>query len=322
MSAKDNKILKQNEQIAYFNRREWDLEESLKEKDEIITARTQAVGLASASLAAKGKDTLNQLEDTRKELRTLQENWSTEQGDWKREREKTRILLANARVESLQEANKRLERSRDEIGSKNQELRVTLCRLEEELSALKSRSREEKILLEAKVEEVEEEKNSLQEKIEKKEEIFEKRLESMQQRNDRIADNSDDEDKIAELENALAEAEEERGALQLKLVDLEEMTASELKLKVRVRDAEENCRRVEDELDSQRRAASMADAKKIDLMEAVATRDKEIEALQMEISKLVLGREESAKGWLELEIRCVQLEEEKDHWESEKQEIL
>ena len=66
----------------------------------------------------------------------------------------------------------------------------------------------------------------------------------------------------------------------------------------------------------------MADAKKIDLMEAVATRDKEIEALQMEISKLVLGREESAKEWLELEIRCVQLEEEKDHWESKKQEIL
>ena len=144
----------------------------------------------------------------------------------------------------------------------------------------------------------------------------------MQQRNNRIADNSDDEDKIAELENALAEAEEERGALQLKLVDLEEMTASELKLKVRVRDAEENSRRVGDELDSQRRAASMAEAEKIDLMEAVATRDTEIEALQMEISKLVLGKEESARGRLELEIRCVQLEEEKDHWESEKQEIL
>ena len=159
---------------------------------------------------------------------------------------------------------------------------------------MKSRSREEKILLEAKVEEVEEENNSLQEKIEKKEEFFEKRFESMQQRNDRIADNSDDEDKIAELENSLAEAEEERGALQLKLVDLEEMTASELKLKVRVRHAEENCRRVGDELDSQRRAASMAEAQKIDLMEAFTTRDTEIEALQMEISKLVLGKKESA----------------------------
>ena len=33
--------------------------------------------------------------------------------------------------------------------------------------------------------------------------------------------------KIAELENSLAEAEEEIGALQLKLVDLEEMTGED-----------------------------------------------------------------------------------------------
>merc|ERR1712013_393843 len=79
LSAKENKILEQNEQIAHFNRKVWDLEDSLKEKDEIISARTQAVGLASASLAAKGRDTLEQLEDTRKELRNLQDNWSREQ---------------------------------------------------------------------------------------------------------------------------------------------------------------------------------------------------------------------------------------------------
>merc|ERR1711872_771137 len=141
-------------------------------------------------------------------------------------------------------------------------------------------------------------------------------------RNNRIADNSDDEDKIAELENALAEAEEEIGALQLKLVDLEEMTASEQKLKARVKDAEENSRCIGDELDSQRRAVSMAESEKIDLMEAVATRDTEIEALQAEISKLVLGREELARGRLELEIRCVQLEEEKDRWEEDKLKFL
>ena len=37
----------------------------------------------------------------------------------------------------------------------------------------------------------------------------------------------------------------------------------------------------------------MAVSEKVDLMEAVATRDTEIEALQAEISKLVLGKEES-----------------------------
>ena len=111
------------------------------------------------------------------------------------------------------------------------------------------------------------------------------------------------------MQNALAEAEEEIGALQLKLVDLEEMTAAELKLKSRVKDAEESSRRIGDELDSQRRAVGMAESEKVDLMEAVATRDTEIEALQAEISKL---EEELARGRLEFEIRCVQLEEEKD----------
>eukprot|EP00092_Neocalanus_flemingeri_P001893 GFUD01002020.1.p1 GENE.GFUD01002020.1~~GFUD01002020.1.p1 ORF type:complete len:4147 (-),score=1483.97 GFUD01002020.1:293-12733(-) len=324
VSAKENKILELNEQIANFNRRVWDLEEGLKEKDEVISARTQAVGLASASLAAKGKDTLDQLEDTRQELRSLQENWSREQGEWRREREETRILLegANARVESMQEANRRLERSRDEVGSKNQELREVVGRLEEDLAGVKSRAREEKILLEAKVEEIEEEQNAMEDKTAKKEEILEKRIKSLQSRSrDNIIEGAEEE-RIAELENALAEAEEERGALQLKLVDLEEMAAAEQKLKSRVKDAEETSRRVGDELDSQRRAASMAESEKFDLMEAVATRDTEIEALQIEIGNSVSGREELARGRLELEIRCVQLEEERDRWEGEKLEFL
>ena len=89
--------------------------------------------------------------------------------------------------------------------------------------------------------------------------------------------------------------------------NIKEMTAAELKLKARVKDAEENSRCIGDELDSQRRAVGMAESEKVDLMEAVATRDTEIEALQAEISKLVLGRGELARGRLELETRCVQL---------------
>ena len=227
VSAKENKILEQNEQIAYFNRKVWDLEESLKEKDEIISARTQAVGLASASLAAKGRDTLEQLEDTRNELRNLQDNWSREQGEWRREREETRILLegANARVESLQEANKRLERNREEVGSKNQELREMVGRLEEEVSSLRSRAREEKIFLEAKVEEIEEAKSAIEEKHVKKEEILEKRIETLQSKSSKSVGKGKQGQNIEELDISLAKAEEDIGTLQLELVVLEEMRA-------------------------------------------------------------------------------------------------
>ena len=39
-----------------------DLEENLREKDELIRARTQAVTLMSADLSAKGKSTLDQVQ--------------------------------------------------------------------------------------------------------------------------------------------------------------------------------------------------------------------------------------------------------------------
>ena len=91
ISAKDNKIIELQEENVILKRQVWDLEEGLKEKDEVISARTAAVGLASASLAAKGKDTLDQLEDTRAELRRVQGSWSGEQLEWKREREEVRL---------------------------------------------------------------------------------------------------------------------------------------------------------------------------------------------------------------------------------------
>ena len=68
---------------------------------QVLAARTAAVGLASASLAAMGKDTLDQLEDTRTELVRVQvaantgnksqELWAGEQAEWRRERETSRI---------------------------------------------------------------------------------------------------------------------------------------------------------------------------------------------------------------------------------------
>ena len=93
---------------------------------------------------------------------------------------------------------------------------------------------------------------------------------------------------------------------------------SELKLKARVTTAEESSRRLADELEVQQRNISMIEAEKVDLMEALATRDTELEALQQEMGRLVTSREEVAREKLELEIRAVQLEEERDRLEGDK----
>ena len=98
-------------------------------------------------------------------------------------------------------------------------------------------------------------------------------------------------------------------------------TGSEQKLRWRVKEAEETSRRLAAELDTQSRASGMIEAEKIDLMEAVATRDTEREALQLEVSRLVAAKEDVARERLELEIKCVQLEEERDRLEGEKLEL-
>ena len=66
-----------------MERRILDLEENLREKDELIKARTQAVTLMSADLSAKGKSTLDQLDHTRNEMRNMQQRFAEQEVAWK-----------------------------------------------------------------------------------------------------------------------------------------------------------------------------------------------------------------------------------------------
>lgn len=62
-----------------------DLEENLKEKESVIEARTQAVTLLSQDLSLKGKNTLENLEETRQEMRTMQNNFIAMEDELKKD---------------------------------------------------------------------------------------------------------------------------------------------------------------------------------------------------------------------------------------------
>ena len=68
----DEKNLELQEKNIELERRVLDLEDSLKAKEELVKARTEAVTLLSADLSQKGRATLDQLEDTRTEMRSMQ----------------------------------------------------------------------------------------------------------------------------------------------------------------------------------------------------------------------------------------------------------
>ena len=131
-----------------------------------------------------GRDTLDRLEDTRQELRRLQASWSSEQTQWRREREEARIVMEStqARLDTLQDLTRRLEQNKDELATRNLELRQNITSLEEEVAMVKSRAREDKILLEAKIEEVEEQRLTAEEKLVKKDEIFQEKLDKLNAR--------------------------------------------------------------------------------------------------------------------------------------------
>lgn len=94
-----------------------DLEENLKEKECIIDARTQAVSLMSENLSMKGKNTIDLLEETKKEMIDMQNNFIKVENEMKDE-----INEKNGVIENLKQQNTILEDSRYNLTVDNSKL--------------------------------------------------------------------------------------------------------------------------------------------------------------------------------------------------------
>merc|ERR1712064_222785 len=118
---KDNKILELKEQAILLERRILDLEENLREKDELIKARTQAVTLMSADLSKKGKSTLDQLDDTRNEMRNMQQRFAEQEVAWKEKYSTLEVDLEakSKRLQVSEQSCDRIEKARFELSTRN-----------------------------------------------------------------------------------------------------------------------------------------------------------------------------------------------------------
>lgn len=130
VKQKENDLLhkdpqsEQSKLIKQLNSKVMDLEESLKEKDGIIDARTKAASLITESLSLKGKDTVDLLEETKLEMVKMQTNFvATEDEMNKRistlEKE---IQTKDKKIANLEEVNDILETARFELTLKNSQL--------------------------------------------------------------------------------------------------------------------------------------------------------------------------------------------------------
>lgn len=105
-----------------------DLQENIKEKDQVIDARTKAITLMSENLSKKGKHTLDMLEETKQQMRKMQENFVQLESDMEGDKQKLLIELEEKKKEIV------------ELNTKNSILEAEKLKLQEELDIFKSQS--------------------------------------------------------------------------------------------------------------------------------------------------------------------------------------
>ena len=232
-AEKDEKILDLQEKNIELERRVMDLEDSLRAKEELVRARTEAVTLLTADLSQKGRVTLDQLEDTRAEMRAMQEQFARKEAEFKEKASLAEVDAAarERRFRNTEQDVSRLDRVRFELCAKNAALQEKVVGLQSELQGARRASAEEG-------DRFDEERTDMRARIEE----LEKELRIARQARDErdrqlIAEVTDVAveygggenfgQMIVKLENKMAELEEEKGNLQLKVVELEESNGKE-----------------------------------------------------------------------------------------------
>lgn len=110
LQNKDKQIEESTTKIQELQANVLDLQENLKEKDSVIDARTKAITLLSENLSKKGKNTLDMLDETKEQMRNMQEQFVVLETKMKDENAKLQLDLDKKckEIETLIAANEKL----------------------------------------------------------------------------------------------------------------------------------------------------------------------------------------------------------------------
>lgn len=254
---KEKQIVDLNNKVQKLEANVLDLQENLKEKDSVIDARTKAITLMSENLSKKGKTTLDALDDTKEQMRKMQENFVAFETQMKVEKQRLHIDLEernnelfimqsnndrlSKEIESLQgklmnvadeDSNRNLEESLKTTLSMNEERANEIERLTEKIQELNStitelQSRDavgdgrDEEMLKLKKQLEESNKNMIKAKAQHKGKIKEltKKIDNFKKISDTNAEIVKLETENARLTAKITELEDEKGHLQLKIVE-------------------------------------------------------------------------------------------------------
>ncbi|XP_075211581.1 uncharacterized protein LOC142318877 isoform X2 [Lycorma delicatula] len=284
------------QKIAELEAKVIDLQENLKEKDNVISARTQAITLLSEDMAKKSKATLDTLEETQEQMRQMQNNFISIEDRMKKEQirlkeeaedRKQRCLQAEKNLRIVEAARFDLSTRVAELQEKVVVLQTKNIELEKTLTESETRHNETKDALEA--------AKSTTVKLKAQ---FKIKMKALEEEHDLLKKMEDNGSAVTSLQERIAELEEEKEQCHL--------------FKERVVELEEKLSQQGDDLDSHVKAISKLELEKLDLIQAIQEHNCLLSEKESVINHLQQLLTETEQLKVSAEMRAIEVEEKLD----------
>lgn len=305
---KDNTILELSDRVNHLESLIKDQEEQLSEKDQIISARTEAVSLITKDRDEKMMKTINELEELKQTMKEMQSSFQKKEEEWKAKSLESVISEKSKKIAVLEENCHRIESVRFELSARNAELQEKIVALQCDSKDVKKEFAEAKQTIQTKSEAI----DDLKRKLVKAEAFGQKKLKALEKQIKSISDGGELTDQILALQNQIAELEEEKGNLQLKLVDFDELKTQCENLNETVTNSGIKIEQLSAEVLSQITAVTQLENEKIKLVEELNAKDLHINSLEKKSSTYQSQFEDMKQAKVTLELRLCEIEEERD----------
>ncbi|XP_069679167.1 uncharacterized protein [Periplaneta americana] len=289
---KDRKIIELNNKVVELEATILDLQENFREKDSVIDARTKAITLMSEDFSRRNKTILDNLEETRDEMRKMQNNFVIQETKMRDEIEqlKKELVTKNNKLHHLEESNKSLESVRFELSTRNAELQEKVVRIQERVAEVQEKPS---------CEDAEHQDIVLQlDEANKQNKKMRGRIKSLTKQLDGLRKVSDANEEILKLQNRIAELEEDK--------------VSESHWQTRVSELEERVTQQSSDLDSHVHMITLLEAEKVDHLQGIQTQKEKVSQLEAELQEMKTSFSELENQKVSLEMRTVDLEEQID----------
>ena len=316
---KDNTLLELTQKVERLEEAIQEHQESLNEKDRVIESRTEAVTLVAKAENEKSLKAIQELEEVRYQMKKMQEEFIAKEEEFLNDKESmTReIKEKTKKVKQLEDNGRRLENLRFELSTRNAELQEKIVTLQADVKSLRSQAETDR--------NTSEEKDTLlqdlKQKLVKAEAHGQKKLKALEKQLRSLKQDGNSGEQILLLQNSIAELEEEKGNLQLKLVDFDDLKTANEKLTLQRNKLEEQVKQLNNDLDSQLSAITLLETEKIKLVEGTNERENCIYDLETELAATKLSLTESNQAKVTLELKLCEIEEQRDVAEKAKTEL-